>query len=318
MNKRGPDLSIIIVNWNTRNLLAQCLQSLQDTVKESSFDVWVVDNASSDGSVAMVRERFPQTHIVANSENVGFVRANNQAIAHCRGRYMLLLNSDTRALPGSLDQAVRFMDEHSRAGIAGVRLLNPDGTFQASYTPFPTLWQEFLMLSRLGRWLLRPTYPSYGPQIEKGAQKIKGYMEGAYLMARREAVEQVGGLDERIFMYAEDVDWCYRFHRVGWEVWYLPNAPIIHYGGQSSKKRRGRMEAELYRSRVYLFRKHYGKLIAFCLMALVYAITLPKILVHRVLQFVSRGHKGRTITSWKELCQAMSSVDADFEERMAS
>jgi N-acetylglucosaminyl-diphospho-decaprenol L-rhamnosyltransferase len=318
MNKRGPDLSVIIVNWNTRDLLAQCLQSLQDTVKESSFDVWVVDNASSDGSVDMVRERFPQTHIIANSENVGFVRANNQAIAHCRGRYVLLLNSDTRALPGSLDQAVRFMDEHSRAGVAGVRLLNPDGTFQASYTPFPTLWQEFLMLSRLGRWLLRPTYPSYGPQIEKGAQKIRGYMEGAYLMARREAVEQVGGLDERIFMYAEDVDWCYRFHRAGWEVWYLPNAPIIHYGGQSSKKRRARMEAELYRSRVYFFRKHYGKLVAFCLMAIVYTITLPKILVHRVLQFVSRGRKGRTITSWKDLCQAMSSVDADFEERMAS
>jgi N-acetylglucosaminyl-diphospho-decaprenol L-rhamnosyltransferase len=312
------DLSIIIVNWNTRELLAQCLQSLEDTIRCSSPDVWVVDNGSSDGSVAMVRERFPRTHVIANAENVGFVRANNQAIARCAGRYAMLLNSDTRALPGSLDGMVRFMDEHPRAGIAGTRLLNPDGTFQASYTPFPTLWREFLMLSGLGRWLIQPAFPSYGPGAGKSAQKIEGYMEGACLIARREAMDQVGGLDERIFMYAEDVDWCYRFHRAGWEVWYLPHLPIIHYGGQSTRKRQGRMEAELYRSRVYFFRKHRGRAAAFCLTGLIYAMTFAKLVLHRTLRFATGGRRGRTVTSWQELRLALSSVDSVLETRIAS
>jgi GT2 family glycosyltransferase len=266
----------------------------------------------------MVRENFPQVRIIANAENVGFVRANNQAIADCQGRYVLLLNSDVLVLPGSLAKSVQFMDEHSNVGIAGVRLLNPDGTFQASYTPFPTLWREFLILSGLGRGLIRPTFPSLGPQASGGPQKIAGYMEGAYLMARREAVEQIGGLDEHIFMYAEDVDWCYRFHRAGWEVWYLPQAPIIHYGGQSSKKQWRRMEAELYRSRVYLFQKHYGKIAALCLKGLIYATTLIKIVVHGILRFLTGGRKGRTMPNWQELHLALRSVDLAFRERIAS
>lgn len=312
------DLSIVIVNWNTRDLLAQCIESIYDTVSDLDFETIVVDNASTDGSVEMVRRDFPQVQIIANAENVGFVRANNQAIARCQGRYVLLLNSDTQALPGSLDKTVQFMDEHPNAGIVGVRLLNPNGTFQASYTPFPTLWREFLMLSGLGRWLIRPTFPSYGPQVEKGPQRIKGYVEGAYLAARRGAVDQVGGLDERIFMYAEDVDWCYQFHQGGWEVWYLPQAPIIHYGGQSSKKRRKRGEAELYRSRVYFFYKHYGKATAFGLKVLIYAMTVPKILIHRLLRAVTQGRRGRIVTSWKELHLALNSVDSTFKERMAA
>ena len=317
MNRLRVDLSIIIVNWNTRELLAQCLQSVEETTRDARFEVWVVDNDSSDGSVAMVRERFPHVHVIANSENVGFVQANNQALDRCQGRYVLLLNSDAQALPESLHKTVQFMDEHPRAGVTGVRLLNPDGTFQASYTPFPTLGREFLILSGLGRLLIRPAFPSYGPQTEEDAQRIEGYMEGAFLMARREAVDRVGGLDERIFMYAEDVDWCYRFHQAGWEVWYLPQAPIIHYGGQSSKKRRKRMEAELYRSRVYFFRKHYGRTAAFCLKALIYVMTLPKMFIHKLLRCVTRGRRGRTVTSWRELRLALTSVDSAFKERVA-
>ncbi len=317
MSTERVEVSVIIVNWNTWDLLVQCLQSLYDTTSDLDLEVIVVDNASSDGSPTIVRERFPQVQLIQNQENLGFAQASNQAIKRCRGRYMLLLNSDTQALPGSLDKTVRFMDEHPRAGIAGVRLLNPDGTFQASYTPFPTLWREFLILSGLGRSLIRPTFPSCGPQTEKGAQKIEGYVEGAYLMARREAIDQIGGLDEPIFMYSEEVDWCYRFHQAGWEVWYLPQAPIIHYGGQSSKERRGRMEAELYRSRVYFFRKHYGGTAAFCLKALIYAMTLTKMLVHRLLRYVTRGRRGRTVTSWQELRLALTSVDSAFREGTA-
>ncbi len=313
MNK--IDLSIIIVNWNTSDLLSQCLQSLQSTVREASFEVWVVDNASSDDSVDMVRASFPQAHVIANAENVGFVRANNQAIARCQGRYVLLLNSDTLALPGSLDQAVQFMDQHPRAGLAGVRLINADESFQASFTPFPNLWREFLILSGLGRWLFRPSFPSYGPQLEDGDQQIAGYVEGAFMLARREAVQQIGGLDERIFMYAEDVDWCYRFYRAGWEIWYLPQAPIIHYGGQSSKKRPGRMEAELYRSRIYFFHKHYGRAAASGLKLMIYAATLFKIALHKTLRFVSRGRKGRTISTWQELRAALRTPELAEENK---
>lgn len=317
MSAKQPALSIIVVNWNTRDLLVQCLQSLDDTV-ESAYDVWVVDNGSSDDSVAAVRERFPHVHVIANSENVGFVRANNQALDRCRGRYVLLLNSDAQALPGSLDKTVEFMEAHPDAGVLGVRLLNPDGTFQASYTVFPTLWREFLILSGLGRWLIRSSFPSYGPRVEDGAQKIEGYMEGACLMARREAVNQIGGLDEHIFMYAEEVDWCYSFHRAGWEVWYLPQSPIIHYGGQSTKQRQKRMEAELYRSRVYFFRKHYGRAAANCLKILIYMMTLVKMLVHGLLRFVTRGRRGRLVTGWRELHRALSSVDSAFEGMVVS
>ena len=317
MNREMMGLSIIIVNWNTRELLAQCLQSIEDSVRETVYEVWVVDNGSSDSSVTMVAERFPAVHVIDNPRNVGFVCANNQALARCRGRYVLLLNSDTQALADSVDRAVRFISEHPRAGIAGVRLLNSDGTFQASYTPYPPLLREVLILSGLGRLLVGPAFPSREAEVEKGAQRITGYVEGAFLMARREAIEQIGGLDEHIFMYAEEVDWCYRFHQAGWEVWYLPRAPIIHHGGQTSKKRQGRMEAELYRSRIYFFRKHHGKAAALCLQLIICAITLPKMLIHWLLRYITRGRVGRTITSWQELRLALTSVDSASKEGVA-
>ena len=303
------DLSIVIVNWNTRDLLAHCLASIYDTASGLDFETIVVDNGSSDDSMTMVREQFPRTHIIANSDNVGFARANNQAIALCQGRYVLLLNSDTQVLPGSLDGIVRFMDDHPAAGAAGVRLLNPDGSFQASHSPFPTLWQECLMLTGLGRLLVCSTYPSFGPELEKGPQKVD-YVEGACLLVRREVIEQVGGLDECIFMYAEEVDWCYRFVQAGWEVWYLPQVTIVHVGGQSSKQRQGRMEAELYRSRIYFFRKHCGRFQAWFLRVLIISLTLPKVLVHGCLRFLTNGRYGRVVASWKELRRALKGADS--------
>jgi N-acetylglucosaminyl-diphospho-decaprenol L-rhamnosyltransferase len=300
MSTEQVDLSIIIVNWNTRELLAQCLQSVESTIQNARFEVFVVDNASSDGSVTMVRARFPSTHVLVNPQNIGFVRANNQAIDRCKGRYVLLLNSDTKILPGALDEMVRFMDAHPRAAIAGARLLNPDDTFQASHSPFPTLWREFLMLSGLGRRLVSPRYPSYGPEVEVGPQRVD-YVEGACLLIRRETIGQVGKLDERIFMYAEEVDWCYRCAQMGWEVWYLPQVTIVHYGGQSTKKRAGPMEAELYRSRIYFFRKHYGSIQHRCLTVLVYLITLVKWPLHRLTCLLTGGRRGRHVVGWGEL-----------------
>jgi N-acetylglucosaminyl-diphospho-decaprenol L-rhamnosyltransferase len=294
------DLSIIIVNWNTCDLLAKCLDSIFQTVRTSAYEIIVVDNGSTDGSVDMAHARFPSVRLIENQQNVGFTQANNQALTASRGRYVLLLNSDTEAQPGALDAMVRFMDAHPAAGAAGAHLLNPDGSFQASYTGFPTLWREFLILSGLGRAFLRSNYPSYGPEVEKGPQRID-YPEGACLLVRREVVEQVGGLDEGFFMYAEEVDWCYRMKQAGWEVWYLPEVQIVHHGGGSSRRRKTRMEAELYRSRIRFFHKHYGAGQAVRLKALIYAFTFVKVIWHRPLRWLTRSRYGRAIVGLREL-----------------
>jgi len=236
---------------------------------------------------------------------VGFARANNQALAQCQGRYVLLLNSDTKVLPGTLDTLVQFMERHPRVGLAGARLLNPDGTFQASHSPFPTLFTEFLLLSGLGQRWVRPRYPSHGPDIAHGPRRVD-YVEGACLLARHTAVDQVGPLDEALFMYAEEVDWCYRFAQLGWEVWYLPTIAIIHYGGQSGRQHRSRMEAELYRSRIYFFRKHYSRVQAGLLEGIIYLVTPVKWAVYRVVRFLSRGRIGRQVVGWGELRAILS------------
>jgi N-acetylglucosaminyl-diphospho-decaprenol L-rhamnosyltransferase len=298
--KEPVDLSIIIVNWNTCDMLAKCLDSVFQTVRASAYEIIVVDNNSTDGSVDMVRAQFPSVRLIENQQNVGFTRANNQALAASCGRYVLLLNSDTEVQSSALDAVVCFMDVHSMAGAAGAHLLNPDGTFQASHTEFPTLWREFLMLSGLGRAFLRPSYPSYGPEVEKGPQRVD-YAEGACLLVRREAVEQVGGLDEDFFMYAEEVDWCYRMKQAGWEVWYLPQVRVIHHGGGSSRQRKAHMEAELYRSRVRFFHKHYGTGQAVCLKSLIYVFTFVKGIWHRSLRWLTRNRYGRTIVGMREL-----------------
>lgn len=295
-----PDLSIIIVNWNTCQLLADCLNSIIDTAGNITYEIIVVDNGSTDGSQAMLARQFPQARLLQNRENVGFARANNQALAASRGRYALLLNSDALATPGSLQALVSLAGQQPRAGIVGARLVNPDGSFQASYTPFPTLWQEFLILSGLGRLFFGRWYPSRGPDADKGPQ-IVDYVEGACMLVRREAYESAGGLDEGYFMYAEEVDWCYTMRQKGWQVWYQPAAKIIHLGGASSAGRRTRREADLYQSRVRFFRKHYGNTAAAALKGQIYGFTAAKFLVHGLLRQVSRGRFGRPVVGIRQL-----------------
>jgi hypothetical protein len=157
-------LSIIIVNWNTCDLLARCLGSLSQPPSSGDFEIWVVDNASTDGSLEMLRRDFPQVKLILNQTNAGFARANNQALAQSQSQYSLLLNSDAFPEPGSIQAMLKLMEEHPRAGLVGARLLNPDGTFQTGFTPFPNLGQEFLVLSGLGRLFLGSWYPSQAAQ----------------------------------------------------------------------------------------------------------------------------------------------------------
>jgi hypothetical protein len=251
------NLSIVIVNWNTRDMLATCLESVLASVAYLEMEVIVVDNASSDGSAQMVRERFPQVCLIENQTNVGFARANNQALQRCQGRLVLLLNSDTRVLGDALGQLVAFMEGHPRAGAAGSTLLNDDGSLQPSCHPMLTPGREFWRLIFLDALLHRATY---GAEFWKSSQARQvEVIKGACLMLRREALSEVGLLDESYFMYTEEMDLCLRLAKAGWQLWWVPAAQIIHYGEASSRQAAQDMYIQLYRSKIQFYRKFGGE-----------------------------------------------------------
>jgi N-acetylglucosaminyl-diphospho-decaprenol L-rhamnosyltransferase len=242
------DLSIIIVNWNTRDLLDQCLRSIYGTSQDLIFETLVVDNGSADDSLAMVRQHFPQVRLVENQANVGFARANNQGIRLSRGRYVLLLNSDTIVLPHALKEMVRFADACPDAGIVGCKLLNGDGSLQESWASFPTFWSEVLGRNFRARRLVGKMLLTY--EVD--------WVGGACLLARRAAIDEVGLLDESYFMYSEETDWCFRMTQQGWKVYYLPDVEVVHLGGGSASRANAIQLVRLYESKIRFFRKHYG------------------------------------------------------------
>jgi N-acetylglucosaminyl-diphospho-decaprenol L-rhamnosyltransferase len=256
------DLSVIIVNWNVQELLAGCLTSVYESLHGAPIEheVWVVDNASSDGSVDMVRQRFPQVRLIANQENCGFAAANNQALVQAAGRFAVLLNPDTVVHNQALVGLQRFLLQTPGAGMAGPRLIYADGRFQHSAFRFPSLAQAlfdfFPMHNRLLDSRLNGRYPRR--LYASGQPFAIDHPLGACMMVRREAVEQVGLLDEGFFMYCEEVDWAKRFRRAGWSIYCLPVAEVVHLEGQSTRQFREGMFVALWRSRFRLFGKHYG------------------------------------------------------------
>lgn len=251
------DLSIIVVSYNTRELLSDCLKSIAETTADFDCETIVVDNASTDGSAPMVRRYFPSVKLIRNPENGGFAAANNIGIAASRGRHVLLLNSDAVLLPGSARAMVDFLDRNPGAGMVGARLLNPDGSFQYSFADFPSLKGELLLLLRLASRVYSPTYPSY-PVERSGQERSVDWVSGACLMARRATIDAIGPLDESYFMYTEETDWCYRARRGGWSVHYLPEAKVVHWVGQSSAAAPARRRRQVYRSKILFLRKHVG------------------------------------------------------------
>jgi len=254
-----PDLSVIIVNWNVRALLRRCLHSILARPHPCSLEVIVVDNGSTDGSAEMVRTEFPQAHLIANPDNRGFTAANNQGLTVARGRYVLLLNPDTEVVGDALETMVTFADAHSDVGVVGPQLLNPDGTVQSSRRRFPTLATALFESTWLQPYaphrLLARYYVLDRPDDE--VQDVD-WVTGAALMARREAVEQVGPLDEGFFMYSEELDWCRRFRAAGWRVVYLPTARVIHHEGKSSEQVLPARHIHFQTSKIRYFRKYHG------------------------------------------------------------
>jgi GT2 family glycosyltransferase len=258
-----PDLTIVIVSWNTRRLLEACLGSLystanrQPTAGSLRFETIVVDNASADGSPAMVRECFPAVRLIECDRNLGFAAGNNRALREASGRYAALLNSDTEARPGALECLVAFMDAHDKAGACGPRLLNPDGSLQPSCSPMLTPGREFWRLLFLDAVWPRGTYPMH--RWDTSQPRRVETIKGACLLLRRAALSQIGLLDESYFMYTEEVDLCYRLARAGWELWWTPDAEVIHHGEASTRQRREDMYIQLYRSKTQFYRKFGGE-----------------------------------------------------------
>jgi len=300
-------LSVVIVNWNTRALLAECIAAVEREAAAITHDIWVVDNGSHDDSVAMLRRDFPAVHAIESQVNLGFAGANNLAMQRSTGRYLLLLNTDAIVRPGAIYALLELAEAAPRAGIIGAHLLNPDGTFQASYTNFPTLWQEFLILSTIGRRLRGYWYPSHAAEVDKGAQRVD-YVEGACLLVRRTAFMEIGGLDAGYFMYAEEVDWCKRMRAAGWEVWYTPAAQVVHIGGASSANRKTSREADLYRSRVRYFRTYHGGRQAGLLKALLVSFTGVKQAGHALLRRLTGNRRGRQVVTVSDLLVALRNV----------
>jgi len=288
-----PTLSIVLVCWNNKAYLEPCLNSLFEAGLRSPFDVVVVDNGSTDGSQAMLREVFPTVRLIENGHNAGLSRASNQGIHATSGRYVLLLNNDTLVNGASLDALVAFLDATPGAGAVGGRLLNPDGSFQSAFAPFSTLCEELLIATGLGE-RLRPGYPS-----SRDTHDIRavGWLSSACLLLRREALAQVGLLDEEYFIYGDETDLQYRLQRAGWTVYYLPTATTIHYGGRSMD--RWRRRKMVYRGKLLFYRKHYGWLRTTLLRCLFAVLSTAKLLGWGVAAAVPRWREraGREMRS---------------------
>ncbi|HPI52700.1 MAG TPA: glycosyltransferase family 2 protein [Smithellaceae bacterium] len=248
------DISFIIVNWNTRDLLRGCLDSIAITVKIPTYEIIVVDNASSDGSTDMLAREYPSVQVIANAENRGFGAANNQAFAVMKGRYALLINTDAVLTEGAVEKLWRFAEAHPRAAIVCGQLLNADGSKQNSIAAFPTLLSLFLNTSLL-EYLFPGRYPSKRYEHREPLEVESAI--GACMMVRGQALKEVSFFDERYFFFFEETDLAYAMKRAGWAVYQVPDAHIYHFQGQSIGHNT-QSRIEFYRSRYQFLRKWHG------------------------------------------------------------
>lgn len=256
---KKPDVSVVIVNWNTRDLLQQTLKTLYKETHDVTFETIVVDNGSTDGSVEQLQNEWGQVRLIALPENKGFAVGNNIGFREACGRYILLLNSDTIVLPTTLYGMVHFLDQNPDTGCVGCRHLNPDGTLQRSIDKFPSLLNDFLSYSELHRLpfllpLLQRRFLWWGDHDQTCKTD---WVNGACMMVRSEVFHQIGGLDEGYFIYTEEIDWAYRIRNAGWEIYFISDAEIIHIGGQAMNRASNTRIVLKYKGQYRFYRKFY-------------------------------------------------------------
>jgi len=284
------DVSITVVAWNVKDLLYNCLRSVYDQTKGVDFEVIYVDNASKDGSVEMVRKEFAEVRILENEKNEGFIKASNQGIEIAKGRYILLLNSDTVILDNAIEKMVKFADSHPEAAAVGCKVLWPDKTLLRTCFMYPSCLN--MLLSTTYLYKLFPKSKFFGRERMtwwdfNDVREVEAIC-GCCCLVRREAIEQVGLMDEAYFVYGDDPDWCYRFKSNGWRILFTPEAKIIHVGDQTTKKMPKEFKLQLFGSQLIFMKLHRSKLAfqfarfltaLFCLLRVPYWLAMA--LLHR-------------------------------------
>jgi GT2 family glycosyltransferase len=258
----SPLVSVVVVSWNARNYLSQCLGSLTAEVCAYLMEIIVVDNNSSDGSPEMVEQEFPHVRLIREAENLGFAKANNIGIRESSGKYVALINSDVRVLKDCLTYLVDFADAHPEVGMVGPRIIGGDGKLQRSCKGFPTLWNMFCRALALDAIFRRSAlFGGYLLNYRNHDElECADILSGCFWLARKDALDKVGLLDESFFMYGEDMDWCKRFWDAGWKLMFVPTAEVIHYGGASSSNAPLRFFIEKLRADFQYWRKHHSRI----------------------------------------------------------
>lgn len=287
---KASDISIIIVNRNTSDLLKNCLTSVLDAATTLAMEIWVVDNGSTDSSLEMLDELFPSVRVIANETNVGFARANNQALRLADGQCLLLLNSDTIVLPGALEELTRILDADPGIAAVGPQLLNPDGSVQPSCGHFPTLWDEFLFQSFLFK-LIPSAFP-YGRRVHPLQKQLYNrerdvdWITGAAFAIRAEVIQQIGLLDESLFMYGEDLDWCWRAKRAGHRIRFCPQARVIHHVGRSSHRDYATWVENYTRGTLTFYERHRSPFSLYITCVLIMIGCVVRVVISRTLMFL--------------------------------
>ena len=255
------NLSNIIVSWNAKEYLDECLQSIVENAPPFAFETIVVDNASTDGAPDLVEKKYPQVHLIRNAENLGFAKANNIGIEQSKGKYICLINSDAVVLKDCLDLMCRYMDEHPEIGVLGPRVLNRDGSLQPTCREFPTFWKNLCRATALDK--LFPKSKIFGGYFmmnwSHDTVREVDFLSGCFMLVRKSAIEQVGLLDDNFFFYGEDKDWCKRFWKAGWKVVYFPHAEAIHYLYGSSDKDPVKLYIQQTRANLQYYTKHHSR-----------------------------------------------------------
>lgn len=254
------DVSIIVVAWNVHDLLYDCLKSVYDQSQGIEFEVVYVDNASEDGSVEMVKTKFPEVRIIENDENKGFIIANNQGIEIASGRYVLLLNSDTIVLDNAIAKTTKFADEHPDAAVVGPKILSLDRTLRRDCFMYPSALNMFLSASYFNKIFPKNKFcgREYMTWWDFNDVREVDTICGCCALVRREAFEKVGLMDPTYFVYGDDPDWCCRFKKAGWKILFTPDAEIIHLGGQNTKREANKFLLQLHGSKLIFVRKHHS------------------------------------------------------------